>query len=587
MFCRSGSRGQQETETTAMTFRGWCGRGVDFLICIYLIMITAVLPFYFEHGYSYIATDKSLFFRRVSLTMGKALGPVLALYLVFSIVVWLQNNRGLRGREMWHKAFCEDMKNLIMTKCSAADGFAFFYAVALTVSYWCSDYQEFARWGAEGWYMGYYTQMILLCAYFLISKLWKPRRVFFYLMLSASGAVFVLGYLNRFGVYPIKMELSSPGFISTIGNINWYCGYAVTVFFAGAAFLWQGGVNTRWKKLLLAVYVWLGFATLVTQGSASGIMTLMSVVFLMFVMSSKEMKRMRLFWLIVFLMGAACLFTEVLMLAAPGSMNYQDRMMELLVTGGVPIVVTIVSLVIRQWLGRVSGRQKKHFGRKEAENTPVRSKNRLRMKRRKILVRRAVRIVATLVSVMLVAFLAMLILNTMYPGCLGRLSEYDIFTFSDTWGSRRGITWKAGVMSFWEQDLLHKITGVGPDAMEAFIYQDGSPELVGALRKIFGHNYLTNAHNEWLTVLVNTGVLGLTGFGGMMVCAVRSFLKDMKRNPLAGACGFSLIAYTLNNIFSFQQIMNITAAYVIMAMGMAYLGEKSSERVRTADKSAL
>ena len=35
----------------------------------------------------------------------------------------------------------------------------------------------------------------------------------------------------------------------------------------------------------------------------------------------------------------------------------------------------------------------------------------------------------------------------------------------------------AGASCFWEADLLHKIFGVGPDCMYAFLSNEASPEL--------------------------------------------------------------------------------------------------------------
>ena len=36
---------------------------------------------------------------------------------------------------------------------------------------------------------------------------------------------------------------------------------------------------------------------------------------------------------------------------------------------------------------------------------------------------------------------------------------------------------------------------------------------------------------------------------------------------LVGACGFCVLAYTVNNMFSFHQVMNISTVFVIMGIG--------------------
>ena len=145
-------------------------------------------------------------------------------------------------------------------------------------------------------------------------------------------------------------------------------------------------------------------------------------------------------------------------------------------------------------------------------------------------------------------------------------------------------------MCFSEQDIVHKLTGVGPDAMSAYIYQDGSEGLLQMLNQVFGPNLrLTNTHNEWLTVLVDTGILGLIGFGGAMVTAMAAFFRKSGESGKAAsgggsggfcsvccACGFSLLAYTVNNMFSFQQTVSLTTMIAILGMGMAFLRAEGS-----------
>lgn len=553
----SGRSGRKGKKAAAESIRDWLRTLMDYFICVYMFMILAVLPFYFENGYSYIATEKGLFFRRLGVCMGKVMWPLLTLWLVCSAVAYFRRAE----KPAFNKA-CKKLWSEISMRISAVDCFAAIYGLALLLSYFFSAYREQALWGAEGWHMGLCTQLILLGTYFLIAKLWRPRRVFFYIMLAASAVVFLLGYLNRFGVYPIEMERSSPSFISTIGNINWYCGYGVTAFFGGMALLWQkrGRGNG-----VLAAYAALGFATLVTQGSASGIVTLLVMMLVFYVLSARDDQAgrpvkgqqtaagMRQFWGLAVLLWGACLITGLLRTVFPGRMNYSDRLVDLFTSLGFSMVMTIVSVLCLIW---VDAREKKGtYGNKIARISAI--------------------LIVTSLSLFAGTIIVLIVANTVSPGSIGALSKYEFFTFSDGWGSNRGVTWKTGIKCFLEQDFLHKLVGVGPDAMKAYIYSDGSPELVEPLRRVFGSYYLTNAHNEWLTVLADTGILGLAGFGGMMASAAGSMIGKTGRKAIASACGFSLLAYTVNNIFSFQQVMNTSTAFVILGMGAAFLSAES------------
>lgn len=511
----------------------------DYAISLYLILILAVMPFYNREGYSHIGTDKSVFFDTCSVYMWRVLVPVAGLYLVLQAFHM--------RKELW-----ERLKSSLI----ATDLFAGGYGLVLIISYFCSKYRSDALWGASGWYMGFWPQMFLVLTYFFVSKLWRPRKWVLYLGLGASFAVFLLGYLNRFGVDPLGMSMGLSGFISTIGNINWYCGYLVSVFFAGAALLWQWEPEKLWKKILLMLYVLVGFGTLVSQGSDSGLPALAVVIFVMFGLSLKDSGRMLMFWQEMVLLGCACLITYVIREITVSDIVFDFGVGGLLTSGWRPFLVTGMSVL--SLAGVVYRRKKGTYTGKVFW----------------ILSRAAI----VALSAAGVLYVALIAVNTIRPGSIGPLSEHPIFTFSAKWGSSRGATWAAGWRCYTEQDLLHRLVGVGPDAMSAYIYQGGSAELLAQVRENFGQTTLTNAHNEWLTVLVDTGVLGLISFGGMMITGIRRFVGEVGHRRTVCACGMCLLAYTVNNIFSFQQAMSVATIFVIFGMGGAFLGAEQAQQ---------
>lgn len=541
-----------------MKIQKWSGLIIDYIICAYLVLMIAVMPFYFEDSYAHIATDKAMLCRRINITAFQILIPVCVVYFVSLTAASLR-----KRKERPAKAARLGQLRKMWEKVTLTDKFMGLYGLALTVSYLCSDYKDTALWGTgNGWYLGFLPQIMMVGAYFFTAKLWRPRRIFFGLLFSASAAVFLLGYLNRFGFYPIAMTTQSPDyFISTIGHINWYCGYAVTVLFAGVAAVWQGR-GKSWQRVLLYGYVLLGFCTLVTQGSSSGIVALGAMILVLFVLSAGSGEKMCGFWKIVSLLSAACLLTELFRIAAPERLNRDDEVIDLLTTGSLPVIMTVIALAFLAvfYIAKRQGVYPQEFMVITAE-------------------------VIVFLTLCVFAFSVFcLIMNTRYPGILGRLSEYPALTFSYAWGSGRGGTWMAGARCFLEQNLLHKLVGVGPDAMAAYLYHGASEGLLHLLNTAFRGQTLTNAHNEWLTVLANTGIFGLIGFGGAMVTAIGTFIgKAVKAEPdkrsgcpVCCACGFSLLAYTVNNIFSFQQTVNLTTMILILGMGMAFLREENS-----------
>lgn len=526
---------KMETKKMKWTTAGreFTGYLLDFMLCIYMLLVIVVMPFYYQEGFLRIGTNKAMFFRQISISAAWFTLPVFVLYIICSVLA------AGRVTALWEQC---------RKKWSVTDCFALLYGGSLILSYLCTSYPKNAIWGANGWFMGLLPQLILLAIYFLVSRFWEVREWMLLLFLPVSAVVFVLGFLNRFGIFPLDMGLKNVQFISTIGNINWYCGYLVSVFFGGCYLLWQSncpeGGKQKGKQALLVFYAAIGFATLITQGSMSGLFALTVMLFVNFGLSVKNGRRMLMFGVELLVLSFICLFILFGRKILGWEITYTDGVIDLLTYSPLPLLMTLVAAA---FVGLLCYWEKQ-------KSYPVR------------LFKIAAKLLGAGIAVAGGIMIGMLVLNTLHPGSLGALSELSLFTFSPSWGSNRAATWKAGWMCFWEQDWLHKLFGIGPDSMSSYLYTDGSSALQQLVTEVFGTASLTNAHNEWLTVLVNTGILGAIGFVGMMVSAIVRCIKG--RAPL-GACGFCLLAYTVNNMFSFQQSMSAATIFVILGASEA------------------
>lgn len=510
------------------------------LVWLSVILILAIMPFYFQEGYTHIGSDKSYFFRKASVVLGRLILPVWGGCIIcYGIQLFIHRKKG-------------QLPQLFRRLC-ITDYFAFFYGVCDIISYVCSDYKETALWGTTGWFMGLIPQLTLVALYFLIRFFQTKGEWVVILNLLTSAIVFVLGFLNRFAVFPIPMKYSDQKtFISTIGNINWYCGYLVAVFFVGVGLLWLDKGEDRRKTWPLCGYVFVGFATLITQGSESGIFALAIVLFTLFVLSAKDgdLTREGRFWLIILLLAMAGIFTAVLRLAFPGHITFTSTLGNLLTYSPLPFIMAAAALagIFMTYKG------------KGISST---------------LLRRGMKIFSKIcciaIPLLFVIFIGMIAVNTVRPGSLGVLSQMSVFTFNDRWGSSRGATWSIGLRCFMEQDFLHKLTGVGPDCMANFLYKDSSDSLLALARRAFENRRLTNAHCEILTILVNEGILGAICYGGMLISHAYSLIRSRANNAYAAACGLCVLAYFANNLWSFQQTMGVVPLFVIMGLGGYFL----------------
>lgn len=575
----------------------WVLRGISFF---YLIMMGVVLPFYYhpETSYMTIGSGKAEFYNKWAFGTAKAAGVFLLLYLLTTAVrqflLWKKDSsRKTGGPSLWvaMKTGCQNFWQSL----TGTELFAVCYITALCISYLLTDYPEFAKMGADGWNMGFWPQILFLFFFLLLERTLTPRlaKAGIGLMLSASTVVFLLGLLNRYGVNPLHMESSGPGFISTIGNINWYCGYWSVLFpvccgiflfrekvlpgsgSAHTGALQQRGASAQrtpasvlydFLPVFSGIAVVIGFATGVSQGSDSGLLVLAAITLILGCFAGKEKEGLRHFieLLLLFCVSLTGLFA--LQHLFPERNKYQTAGY-LFLTGkpwglifGVLLLCLYFFLFIR----------KKNCANGRAKTFKNNCDNKLTgtADRGFVWTYRAWQILTGLSAAALVLYIGLLIFNTTHPGVIPALDGNALFTFNTSWGSSRGATWSIGIHTFLAQNFGHRLFGVGPDSMAAYLYQSDNSTLLAEVRATFGDKRLTNAHGEWITVLVNTGLMGLLSFAAMIISAVGT-LFSRKQKTLVKACGLAVLCYTLHNIFSFEQMMNISQMYLVMGIGMA------------------
>lgn len=563
----------------------WVLRGISFF---YLIMMGVVLPFYYhpETSYMTIGSGKAEFYNKWAFGTAKAAGVFLLLYLLTTAVrqflLWKKDSsRKTGGVSLWvaMKTGCQNFWQSL----TGTELFAVCYIAALCISYLLTDYPEFAKMGADGWNMGFWPQILFLFFFLLLERTLTTgmAKAGIGMMLSASTVVFLLGLLNRYGVNPLHMESSGPGFISTIGNINWYCGYWSVLFpvccgiflfrekvLPGSRSAQQAPVSVLYRVLpvLSGIAVVIGFATGVSQGSDSGLLVLAAMTLILGFFAGKEKEGLRHFieLLLLFCVSLTGLFA--LQHLFPERNKYQTAGY-LFLTGkpwglifGVLLLCLYFFLFIRKnncangWTKTVEN----HCDNKLTGTAD----------RGIVWTYRAWQILTGLSAAALVLYIGLLTFNTTHPGVIPALDGNALFTFNTSWGSSRGATWSIGIHTFLAQNFGHRLFGVGPDSMAAYLYQSDNSTLLAEVRATFGDKRLTNAHGEWITVLVNTGLMGLLSFAAMIISAVGT-LFSRKQKTLAKACGLAVLCYTLHNIFSFEQMMNISQMYLVMGIGMA------------------
>lgn len=532
-------RMKPETDTRADDWHTDVCQGI---MMAYFLVMAVIYPLYAPGGYLRIGDVKYEFFRNVSLATIVVMAAVILL-----TALCCRHSGWLTGH---------------YRQMSVTDWFAYGYFVVVMLSYLNSAYKEDALWGAEGWHMGVVTQMTFVLVYFFFSRYFHQNIGWIGVWLAASAVVFLLGICNRYSVYPIAMDGQTDTFISTLGNINWFCGYWSVAASVGIAWYWCS--DSRRSRLLTGIYSAIAMLAGVTQGSSSAYLVFGILCAGLFLMSlGNRAKRYRYLELCM-IFAAVCQAGRILRYMPGLHYNYGlgtgdggSRMTTLLLDSNAPLwglgVLTLCYVLFRM-LDR---------------HVPVRNKTYVKQCRAGICV-----VLLCIVTVYLLLRSGILQIQgetatdtteSVSDTAVAEAANHKRIVFNEDWGNGRGAAWNCGIDAYRRMDPIHKLVGTGPDCFADYVYD--VPELAQKLADRFTNQRLTNAHNELLTQLVNAGALGFLCYAGIFCSAFLRCLRRADTRPVLYVCAVGILAYTAHGMVSFQQVLNTPYIFIVLGIG--------------------
>ena len=490
----------------------------------YLLLIFGAYPLYMKQGYVDIGKAKYQFFIYCSLA---ALG-------IFALIGVIYGGQVICRRIRQKEAYLINWDGMSVT-----DVFVMLYATEIFVSYAFSDYRKEALWGTEGWYIGLVLLLTLCGLYLFVSRFWGGEKNVWYVALAASGMVFLLGILDRFSIYLLPIEIRDPVFISTLGNINWFCGYLSVLAPIGIClFLFQ-----ERGKVLHGVYTVIAFMAGFCQGGSSVFLFFGALFFILLWIAVKKKEWIRDYFLLIFLWGLSAQLVRMIRMFVADGYNYDmDNLCGYLTSSNITLLIGAVALggyfFLRfMWKGSIDERKQRNIHR----------------------------IMSLLLGGGILLWLVLTGVNT-WIGIPG-LENKDGFLLNRKWGNGRGAAIYSGLQMYGQMPVFQKLFGIGPDCFSAYAYS--LPEVAGDLRDYFGANRLTNAHNEFLTALVNTGILGVSFFAGIFISFGRKCMKEKEQNAEFYFYAVCIACYFVHNVVSFAQVLNLPFLFLILGMGEA------------------
>ncbi len=504
----------------------------------YILLITVILPLYHREGFCLIGDRKyRLFFISSVLLI-----PVILLLLLVK-----------------HLALKEK------TLLSVTDICVFLYAGIVLLSCVLSPYREIAIWGYEDWHMGTITQLLFAGIYFAVSRGWHWHMGTVKGIWIASGLIFLLGILNRFAIDPLRMfegleYWNKTHLLATIGNINWYSAYACVIFPIGLYFFWSEPVKTKRRKrqILNFAYCSVAFATLMTQGSESGLFTLLAVfaAFSYFSLESQD-KRLRFLQMNVILGVTTCLLAVFYCLSDKEQIYFAtDLAIDKILLHPIWWVYTGIMgfLLIVHYLLKSAG---KTAGISDTD--------------RKRQTEKYQRIWISCMAGIVMIIGIIVFLHKIEEQIFPILDQVAILNLNEDWGSGRGLLWSVVCKAYIEMPWIKKMFGVGADCFAPYLYTYYAQSLSGFLAEWWGNAVVANAHNEWLNVLMNNGIFGLLAYAGIFVTAIWRWLRRRAHTEVLLGLSICVMGYMLHNTVSFQQVVSTPIVFVILGMGEGLL----------------
>ena len=95
---------------------------------------------------------------------------------------------------------------------------------------------------------------------------------------------------------------------------------------------------------------------------------------------------------------------------------------------------------------------------------------------------------------------------------------------------------------------------------------------------LWGTKQLTNAHNEWMTMLINGGIFGAAAYLGVFMTSVGRLVRACRRDVLTAGIAAAVVSYMCYNFFCYQQVLCTPFVFICMGIGEYMLREQAGRK---------
>ncbi len=157
-----------------------------------------------------------------------------------------------------------------------------------------------------------------------------------------------------------------------------------------------------------------------------------------------------------------------------------------------------------------------------------------------------------------------------------------LFRFRDKWGTNRGGVWVRCMKLFAQSDWRVKLFGFGPDLLKKPLADAYGAEIAAYCNLSFN-----NAHNEYIQYLLTHGALGLAAYLTFAVGACVSLFRRARKNAAAACLLAGALAYLLHAAVNVNQPITTPLLFLFLSASVSVPTEPAPARKKTgsADRS--
>lgn len=470
------------------------------------------MPFYCENKYFNLTFAKARFLWII--------GGTLLLIYIFT--------RGIRlGLHIKKKQWT------IRKELSMLDISIFMFGVSAITSCAFSLNPQEAFWGSAGWSMGVLTLTIVIVMYWVIKKYACINRYLIIIVAVSVGVLGVWGVVHSFRVDIGNMHEGIKNdffdYIMTIGNVNWYVGL-LSMIFPMVCMLFLC-VQKRWQKMVIISYIDLISYNLVICRS-NGIF--LGIIFSGLVIVAYLIVNRKYIWNFLTIVINVCGILGIVWIIKnfyqgefAGTDSFFGYIIENKIWFYIGVGVCVILLIRKSYM---------EYKIRNMECAMGKCIKRLQ---------------AACVCHEKDIYLICIVLG------MSILLLYEALSFSDKWGTNRGVLWIYTIKIFENFKWKYKLFGCGCDCF-GIVFMGNYAEYVKS-------TYL-NAHNEFLQYLITMGIFGFVFYTMIWNSVIVQFVRKKKHETAEWVLFSAILGYLGQALINNPQALNYAVLFIILAL---------------------